>query len=206
VDKACDIVEDIAVCDDVEKNDAFTSIEQDFQGDIGASDYNTSSDHQINAEYQAKDVQEESIFADSSEVKDTSTLSGQELPGQRTHDNDGVDSVGKTTDGNGDPNKDSDHTIDAENTTVDEPDYTLDSVEVSTVGEANDTSGCPSQESDVTVNAENSNVDESANGDPSKDPDHTILTTATSSQEQPESSKKASKELPKSFQTAPKGC
>ncbi len=59
VDKACDTVEDLAVCDDVEKNDAFTSIEQEFQGDIGA----------------------ESIFADSSEVKDTSMLSGQELPG-----------------------------------------------------------------------------------------------------------------------------
>jgi hypothetical protein len=28
----------------VEKNDAFTSVEQEFQGDIGASDYNISSD------------------------------------------------------------------------------------------------------------------------------------------------------------------
>jgi hypothetical protein len=28
VDKACDTVGDLAVCDDVEKNDAFTSIEQ----------------------------------------------------------------------------------------------------------------------------------------------------------------------------------
>jgi hypothetical protein len=39
VDKACDTVGDLVVCDDVEKNDAFTSIEQEFQGDIGASDY-----------------------------------------------------------------------------------------------------------------------------------------------------------------------
>ncbi len=78
--------------------------------------------------------------------KDTSTLSGQELPGQRAHDNDGVNSVDKATDVNGDPSKDSDHTIDAENTTVDEPDHTLDSVEVNTVGEANDTNGHPSQE------------------------------------------------------------
>jgi hypothetical protein len=58
--------------------------------------------------------------------------------------------------------------------TVDEPDCTLDSVEVNTVGEANDTNGHPSQESDVTVNAKNSNIDEPVNGDPSKDPDHTI--------------------------------
>ncbi len=55
---------------------------------------------------------------------------------------------------NGDP------TIDAENMTVDEPDCTLDSVEVNTVGVANDTNGHPSQESDVTVNAENSSIDE----------------------------------------------
>ncbi len=84
---------------------------------------------------------------------------GQELSGQRTQDNDGVNSVDKATDVNGDPSKDSDHTIDAENTTVDEPICTLDSVEVNTVGEANDTNGHPSQESDVTVDADNSNID-----------------------------------------------
>jgi hypothetical protein len=44
VDKACDTVGDLAVCDDVEKSDAFTSIEQEFQGDICAPDNNTSSD------------------------------------------------------------------------------------------------------------------------------------------------------------------
>jgi hypothetical protein len=173
-DKACDTVGDLAVCDDVEKNDAFTSIEQVFQGGIIVPDFNTCSDEQVNAENQAKDVQAESTFADSSEVKYTSTLSGQELPGQRIHDNEGVNSVGTATDGNGDPNKDSDYTMNAENMTVDEPDCTLDSVEVNTVGETNDTYGHPSQESNVTVNAENSNVDEPANGDPSKDPDHTI--------------------------------
>ncbi len=70
--KACDTVGDLAVCDDVEKNDAFTSFEQEFQGDIGASDNSINSDEQINVENQAKDVQAESIFADSSEVKDTS--------------------------------------------------------------------------------------------------------------------------------------
>ncbi len=60
---------------------------------------------------------------------------------------------------NGDPSKDSDHTVDVGNLTVDEPDCTLDSVEVNTVSEANDTNGHPSQESDVTVDAENSNID-----------------------------------------------
>ncbi len=78
--------------------------------------------------------------------------------------------VGKATDGKGDPSKDPDHTIDAENMTVD----TLDSVEINTVSEANDTNGHPSQETDVTIDAKNSNVDEPANGDPSKDPDHII--------------------------------
>ncbi len=67
-DKTCDTVRDLAICDDVETNDAFTSIEQEFQGDIGVSDYNTSSDEQIIAENWAKDVQAE-----------------QELPVQRTH-------------------------------------------------------------------------------------------------------------------------
>jgi hypothetical protein len=44
VDKACDTVGDLAICDDVEKNDAFTSIRQESQGDIGVSDYNISFD------------------------------------------------------------------------------------------------------------------------------------------------------------------
>ncbi len=105
-------------------------------------------------------MQAESIFADSSEIKNTSMLFGQELPGQRAHDNEGVNSVDKATDTNGDPSKDSDHIIDAENRTVDEPDCTLNSVEVNTVAEANDITGHPSQESDVTVDAENSNIDE----------------------------------------------
>ncbi len=143
MDKACDTIRDLAVCDDVERNDAFTTVEQEFQGDIGVSDYNTSSDEQITAKNQAKDVQAE-----------------QELPGQHTQDNEIVNSVDKATDGNDDPSKDLDHTIDAENMSVDELDHTLDSVEVNTVGEVNDTNGHPSQESDVTVNAENSNVDE----------------------------------------------
>ncbi len=128
----------------MEKNDAFTSIEQEFQGDIGVSDYNTISDEWIIAENQAKDVEAE-----------------QELPGQRTHHNEIVNSVGEATDGNDDPSKDPDHTIDAENTIVDEPDCTLDSVEINIVGEADDTNGHSSQESDVTVvNAKRRNVDE----------------------------------------------
>jgi hypothetical protein len=46
VNKACDTVGDLAICDDIKKNDAFTSIEQESQGDIGVADYNTSSDEQ----------------------------------------------------------------------------------------------------------------------------------------------------------------
>ncbi len=84
----------------------------------------------------------------------------QELPGQRTHHNEIVNSVGKATDGNDYPSKDPDHTVDAENTIIDEPDHTLDSVEIIVFGEANDINGHPSQASDVTVNVENSNVDE----------------------------------------------
>jgi hypothetical protein len=84
----------------------------------------------------------------------------QDLPGQCTHHNEINNSVGEATDGNNYPSKDPDHTIDAENTVVDEPDRTLDSMEINIIGEANDTNGHPSQESDVTVNAENSNVDE----------------------------------------------
>jgi hypothetical protein len=40
---------------------------------------------------------------------------------------------------NGDPSKDSDHTIDVENATVDEPDCIFDNVKVNTVAEENDT-------------------------------------------------------------------
>ncbi len=108
-------------------------------------------------------MQAESIFADSSEIKNTSTLSGQELLSQRAHDNEGVNTVDKAPDVNGDPSKDFDHTTDAENTTVDEPDCTLDSVEINTVGKANDANGHPSQESDVTVDAGKSNIDEPDN-------------------------------------------
>ncbi len=42
--KAGDIGENLAVYDDLEKNDASTSVEQEYQGDFGASDYNIDSD------------------------------------------------------------------------------------------------------------------------------------------------------------------
>jgi hypothetical protein len=50
------------------------------------------------------------------------------------------------------------HTIDAEKSIIDEPDCTLDSMEINIVGEANEANGHRSQESDVIVNSENSNV------------------------------------------------
>ncbi len=82
----------------------------------------------------------------------------QELPGQSTYHNEIINSVGEATDGNDDPSKDPDHTIDAEKSIIDEPDCTLDSMKINIVGEANEANGHPSQESDVTVNVENSNV------------------------------------------------
>ncbi len=60
----------------------------------------------------------------------------KKIPVQSAHESEEVNTVDKTTDVNGDLSKNSDHTIDAENLTVDVPD-TLDSVEVNTVGEAN---------------------------------------------------------------------
>jgi hypothetical protein len=61
---------------------------------------------------------------------------------------------------NGDPSEDSDHTIDAENMTIDESDCILHSVEVNTVGVANYVNGPPSQEFDVQIDMEDSNVDD----------------------------------------------
>jgi hypothetical protein len=54
---------------------------------------NTDSDEQIDVENQANNVQAESIFADSSEMKDTSMLSEQELPVQCAHDSEEVNTV-----------------------------------------------------------------------------------------------------------------
>jgi hypothetical protein len=109
--KACDTVGELAICDDVEKNDKFTSIEQESQGDIGVSVCNTSSDEQIIAENQAKDLQDE-----------------QELPGQRTHHNEIINLVCEAPNGNDDPSKDPGHTIDTENTIIDEPDQVWKSI------------------------------------------------------------------------------
>ncbi len=78
--------------------------------------------------------------------KGTSTLSGQEIPGQCAKDDDGFNLVDKATDANGDPSKDSEHTDDVENSTVDEPDGIFDNVEVNTVAKGDDTYGHPSQE------------------------------------------------------------
>jgi hypothetical protein len=71
-----------------------------------------------------------------------------------------INSIGEATDGNDDPSKDPDHTFDAENTIIDEPDSTLDSMDINIVGEAYESNGHPCQEPDVTVNVDNSNVDE----------------------------------------------
>ncbi len=69
--------------------------------------------------------QTESIVDD--DVEHNNVLQ-KELPVQCAHDSEEVNTFDKATDVNGDPSKDSDHTVDAENMTVDEPDRILDSV------------------------------------------------------------------------------
>jgi hypothetical protein len=83
----------------------------------------------------------------------------KELPVQCAHESEEVNTFDKATDVNGDPSKDSDHTIDAKNKTVDELDHILDSVEVNTVGEENDVHGHFSQETGVQNDRENSSID-----------------------------------------------
>ncbi len=61
---------------------------------------------------------------------------------------------------NGDPSKDSDHTIDAENMTVDEPNHIFDSVEVNTVAEENDVHGLCIQETGIQIDIKDGNIDE----------------------------------------------
>ncbi len=84
----------------------------------------------------------------------------KELPVQSAHESEDLNTVDKATDVNGDPSKDSDHTIDGENISVDELDCIFDSVEVNTVGEENDVHGLCSQETGVQIDKGNSNVDE----------------------------------------------
>ncbi len=60
---------------------------------------------------------------------DPNDVSQKELPVQSAHESEEVNTVDKATDVNGNPSKDSDHTTDAENLTVDEPDHTLDGPE-----------------------------------------------------------------------------
>jgi hypothetical protein len=63
--------------------------------------------------------------------KGTSMLSGQKIPGQCTKDNDGFNLVDKATDTNDDPSKDSEHTDDVDNLTVDKPDGIFDKEKLS---------------------------------------------------------------------------
>ncbi len=74
-------------------------------------------------------------------VVDCNDVSQKELPVQSAHESEEVNTVDKATDVNGDPSKDSDHTIDAENMTVDEPKLIFDSVEVNTMAEENGVQG-----------------------------------------------------------------
>ncbi len=99
---------------------------------------------------------------------DPNDVSQKELPVQSAHESEEVNTFDKATDVNGDPSKDSDHTIDAKNMTVDEPDCIFDSVEVNTVGEENDFHGLCIQETGVQIDKGNSNVDKPNIHDSSK--------------------------------------
>jgi hypothetical protein len=100
------------------------------------------------------------MFADSSEMDNTSTPSEKELPVQRALDSVEVNTDNRSTDVNDDPWKDSDDSIDAENINVDKPVHASDSVEVNTVDKANYANGQPSQDSDDRIDVANMNVDE----------------------------------------------
>ncbi len=106
--------------------------------------------HDSSKTIDANAEQTESMVDDDAEHND---LSQKELLVQYAHDSEGVNTVDTATDVNSDPSKDSDHTIDVVNMTVDEPDGIPDSVEVNTAGEANDINGHPSQEFDVQIDA-----------------------------------------------------
>ena len=60
---------------------------------------------------------------------------------------------------NGDPNKDSDHTIVTENMAVDDSNLIFDCVEVNTVAEENNVHDVCIQETEVQIDIEDSNID-----------------------------------------------
>jgi hypothetical protein len=142
-----------------EANDNNGHPSQEFDGTVDADNSNIDGLDIIHDSSKTidKNVKQTKPIVDSD--VDHNGVSQKELPVQSTHESEEFNTFDKATDVNGDPSKDSDHTIDAENLTVDESACTLISVEVNTVGEANDTNGHPCQESDVTVDAENSNID-----------------------------------------------
>ncbi len=61
---------------------------------------------------------------------------------------------------NGDPSKDSDHTIDGENMAVNESDHIFDSVEVNTLAEENNVHDVCIEETGIQIDIEDSNIDE----------------------------------------------
>ena len=132
-------------------------------GEANDTNGHPSQESDVTVDAENSNIDELDIIYDSSKTIDKNVeqteVSQKVLPVQSAHESEEVNTFHKATDVNGDPSKDSDHTIDAKNTTVAEPDCTLDSMEVNTVGEANDTNGHPSQEFDDTVDAEKSNID-----------------------------------------------
>ncbi len=92
---------------------------------------------------------------------DCNDLLQKELPVQSAHESEKIDTVDKAADMNGDPSKDSAHTIDAENMAVNETDdHIFDSVDPNTLAEVNNVHDICIEETGIQIDIEDSNIDE----------------------------------------------
>ncbi len=141
-------------------------------GEANDTNGHPSQESYVTVDAENSNIDELDIIYDSSKTIDKNVeqteVSQKVLPVQSAHESEEVNTFHKATDVNGDSSKDSDHTINAENMTVDEPDCILDSVEVNTVGKEKYVHGHCSQEISVQIDMENSNIDEPNIHDSSK--------------------------------------
>jgi hypothetical protein len=125
VDKPDHTLDSVEVNTVDEANDNNGHLSQESDVTVGAENSNIDEPdiiHDSSKTVDANAEQKESMVDDDVEHND---VSQKEIPVKCAYDSEGVNTVDKATDVNGDPSKDSDHTIDAENTTVDEPDLIL---------------------------------------------------------------------------------
>jgi hypothetical protein len=127
VDEPDHILDSVEVKTVSEANDTNGHSSQESEFTVNAENSNINEPDIIHDSSRTIDTnveQTESMVDDAVEHND---VSQKELPIQCAHDNEEVNTLEKVTDVNGDPSKDSDHTIDAENMTIDEPDRMPDS-------------------------------------------------------------------------------